>query len=58
MKKECVIDSLPAEHRQVFVEVLVAKDPYLLAALRSARTLTQDDIEEVETLFAVRASTT
>lgn len=40
MKKESVIDSLPAEHRQVFVEVLVAKDPYLLAALRSARTLT------------------
>jgi hypothetical protein len=40
MKKECVIDSLPAEHGQVFVEVLAAKDPYLLAALRSARTLT------------------
>jgi hypothetical protein len=38
-----VIDSLPSEHRQVFVEVL--------AALRSSRTLTQDDIQEVESAF-------
>lgn len=51
-----VIDSLPAEYRQVFVEVLGATDADLLAALLNHDTPSIEEREAVEDILSTEFS--
>lgn len=47
-----VVDSLPAEVRQIFVEVIGEHSPELLTALRSTNAPSVDDVQTVEDILS------